>query len=84
MKEIVRNELFDEWTSHDGKIPHLKSAVEIHAQENRYDPDNNDKMRINIMPLQNTGSFAAYVIAKKDAEKAIAEHAEWQVDERRR
>jgi hypothetical protein len=78
----VKNELLDEWTSHNGKITHPKSAEEIHAQEKRYDPDNNDGVWINIMPVQKAGLFAANVITKEDAEKAIADHSEWRVDKR--
>jgi hypothetical protein len=83
-KEIVKNELLDEWTPHDGKIPPPKSAEEFHAQKRRYDPDINDGVWINIITLQKVRLLAEDVIAKKDAEKAIADHAEWRADERRR
>lgn len=83
LREIVKNEPLDKWTSSDGKVPHPKSAEEFHAQEKRYDPDINDGVRVNIMPLQKAGLLAADVIAKKDVEKAIADRAEWRADERR-
>ena len=83
LKEIVKKEPLDKWTSRDGKAPHPKSADEFHAQEKRYDPDINDGVRVNIVPLQKAGLLAADVIAKKDVEKAIADRAEWRADERR-
>jgi len=82
LKEIVKKEPLDKWTSRDGKVPHPKSVQEFHAQEKRYDPDINDGVRVNIMPLQKAGLLAADVIAKKDVEKAIADRAEWRADER--
>lgn len=83
LKEIVKKESLDKWTSRDGKSPHPKSVEEFYALEKRYDPDINDGVRVNIMPLQKAGLLAAEVIAKKDVEKAIADRAEWRADERR-
>jgi hypothetical protein len=48
-----------------------------------YAPDINDRVRVNIVPLQRAGLLPAEVIAKKDVEKAIADRAEWRADERR-
>jgi len=83
LKEIVKRESPDKWTSHDGKSLQPKSSEEFYAQEKRYDPDINDGVRVNIAPLQKAGLLAAEVIAKKDLEKAIADRAEWRSDERR-
>jgi len=83
LKEIVKKEPLDKWTSRDGKVSHPKSSEEFHAQEKRYDPDINDGVRVNIIPLQKAGLLSADVIAKKDVEKAIADRAEWRADERR-
>lgn len=83
LKEIVKKEPLDKWTSHDGKSPQPKTGDEFYAQEKMYDPDINDGVRVNIAPLQKAGLLAAEVIAKKDVEKAIADRAEWRADERR-
>ena len=83
LREIVKKEPLDKWTSRDGKSPQPKTGDEFYAQEKRYDPDINDGVRVNIVPLQKAGLLAAEVIAKKDVEKAIAERAEWRADERR-
>ena len=82
LRVIVEKEPLDKWTSRDGNAPHPKSADEFYAQERRYDPDINDGVRVNIMPLQKAGLLAADVIARKDMEKAIADRAEWRADER--
>jgi hypothetical protein len=83
LREIVKKELLDKWTSRDGKSPQPRNGDEFYAQEKRYDPDINDGVRVNIAPLQKAGLLAAEVIAKKDVEKAIADRAEWRADERR-
>jgi hypothetical protein len=83
LKEIAKTEPQDKWTSRDGKVPHPKFVEEFHAQESRYDPDINDGVRVNVIPLQKAGLLAVDVIAKKDVEKAIADRAEWRADERR-
>lgn len=83
LKEIVKKEVLDKWTSRDGKSSHPKSGDEFYAQEKRYDPDINDGVRVNIAPLQKAGLLSTEVIAKKDVEKAIANRAEWRADERR-
>lgn len=53
------------------------------AQEQKYDPDLKDGVRVNIAPLQKAGLLAADVLAAKDVEKAIADRAQWRADERR-
>lgn len=83
LRDIVKKEPLDKWTSSDGKSTPPKSSEEFYAQERRYDPDINDGVRVNIAPLQKAGLLAAEVIAKKDVEKAIADRAEWREDERR-
>lgn len=83
LREIMKKEPLDKWTSRDGKSYHPKTGEEFYAQEKRYDPDINDGVRVNIAPLQKAGLLASEVIAKKDVEKAIADRAEWRADERR-
>jgi len=83
LREIVKKEPLDKWTSRDGKSQQPKTGDEFYAQEKRYDPDINDGVRVNIAPLQKAGLLSAEVIAKKDVEKAIADRAEWRADERR-
>jgi hypothetical protein len=56
---------------------------EFLRQEQAYDPDLNDGVRVNIAPLQRAGLLAADVLAAKDVEKAIADRARWRADERR-
>lgn len=83
LREIIKKEPLDKWTSRDGKSPQPRTGEEFYAQEKRYDPDINGGVRVNIAPLQKAGLLAAEVIAKKDVEKAIADRAEWRADERR-
>ena len=83
LKEVVKKEPLDKWTSRDGKSPHPTTKEEFLIQEQRYDPDINDGVRVNIAPLQKAGLLTADVIAKKDVEKAISDRAEWRADERR-
>lgn len=63
--------------------PHPLTKEEFLIQEQRYDPDINDGVRVNIAPLQKAGLLTADVIAKKDVEKAISNRTEWRTDERR-
>jgi len=83
LKEVANKEPLDKWTSRDGKSPHPTTKEEFLLQEQRYDPDINDGVRVNIAPLQKAGLLTADVIAKKDLEKAISDRAEWRADERR-
>jgi len=80
---IGAKELLDQWTSRDGHLPTPDSRDAFVAQERRYAPDLNDGVRVNIAPLQRAGLLAADVLAAKDAEKPIADRAEWRADERR-
>lgn len=83
LKEVANKEPLDKWTSRDGKAPHPTTKEEFLLQEQRYYPDINDGVRVNIAPLQKAGLLTADVIAKKDVEKAISDRAEWRTDERR-
>lgn len=73
----------DAWCSRDGRAPAPASSAEFILQEQRYDPDLNDGVRVNIAPLQKAGLLAADVLDAKDLEKAIADRAAWRADERR-
>jgi hypothetical protein len=52
-------------------------------QEQAYDPDLNDGVRVNIAPLQKYRLLAADVLASKDIERAIEDRAVWRADEQR-
>ncbi|HXG33318.1 MAG TPA: DNA methyltransferase [Bryobacteraceae bacterium] len=83
LEAIAAAEPLDQWTSRDGKLPAPASREAFLMQEQRYDPDLNDGIRVNIAPLQHAGLLAAPVLAAKDVEKAIADRARWRADERR-
>ena len=83
LTKIAKKEPLDRWTSRDG---HTQPPQDLHAfelQEQHYDPDLNDGVRVNIAPLQKAGLLAADVLNTKDVDKAIADRAEWRADERR-
>ncbi len=80
---VAKKEPLDRWTSRDGASLHPQTRDAFLAQEQRYDPDLNDGVRVNIAPLQRAGLLVAEVLAAKDVEKAIADRAEWRADERR-
>ena len=75
--------LFDPVTSLDGQRPPPQSIADFITQESRYAPDINDGVRVNIAPIQKAGLLHAEVLDAKDADKAIADRAEWRADERR-
>jgi len=83
LKKLLESETLDRWCSLDGKRPHPTTTADVIAQESAYAPDINDGVRVNIAPLQKAGLLAADVLAKKDVDKAIADRAQWRVDERR-
>lgn len=83
LSTLIIGEPLDLWTSRDGIVPPPGTQESFLLQEQRYDPDINDGVRVNIAPLQKAGVLAAEVIAKKDVEKAISDRAEWRADERR-
>jgi hypothetical protein len=75
--------LFDAVTSLDGQRPPPPSIADFITQESRYAPDINDGVRVNIAPIQKAKLLHAVVLDPKDADKAIADRAEWRADERR-
>lgn len=75
--------LFDTVASLDGQRPPPQTIAEFITQESRYAPDVNDGVRVNIAPIQKAGLLHADVLDSKDADKAIADRAEWRADERR-
>jgi len=75
--------LFDAVASLDGQRPPPQSIADFITQESRYAPDINDGVRVNIAPIQKAGLLHTEVLDAKDADKAIADRAEWRVDERR-
>jgi hypothetical protein len=75
--------LFDAVASLDGQRPPPQSIADFITQESRYAPDINDGVRVNIAPIQKAGLLHADVLDAKDADKAIADRAEWRADERR-
>ena len=75
--------LFDAVASLDGQRPPPQSIADFITQESRYAPDINDGVRVNIAPIQKAGLLHADVLDSKDADKAIADRAEWRADERR-
>jgi hypothetical protein len=80
--ELLAREEPDHWAR---RMP--KSAIpdkEVFLrQEQAYDPDLNDGVRVNIAPLQKYRLLAADVLASKDVERAIQDRATWRSDERR-
>jgi hypothetical protein len=82
LEEIAAEQL-DKWTSRDGRARAPETWDAFIAHERRYAPDLNDGVRVNIAPLQRAGLLAVDVLATKDVEKAIADRAEWRLDERR-
>lgn len=75
--------LFDAVASLDGQRPPPESIADFITQESRYAADINDGVRVNIAPIQKAGLLHADVLDAKDADKAIADRAEWRADERR-
>jgi hypothetical protein len=75
--------LFDKVASLDGNRQPPQTLAEFIAQESTYSPDINDGVRVNIAPLQKAGLLHTDVLDSKDADKAIADRAEWRADERR-
>lgn len=75
--------LFDGVASLDGVRNPPATVGEFMAQESAYAPDINDGVRVNIAPMQKAGLLHVDVLDAKDADKAIADRAEWRADERR-
>lgn len=80
--ELLVREVPDHWARRTPKsaIPDKEAFL---RQEQAYDPDLNDGVRVNIAPLQKYRLLAADVLASKDIERAIEDRAIWRTDERR-
>lgn len=83
LEQLLAREPMDRWCSVDGVKAPSEDRAALLRQEQRYLPDLNDGVRVNIAPLQKAGLLAADVLAKKDLDQAIADRAEWRADERR-
>lgn len=83
LETLLAQEPLDRWCSADGVKAAPPDVAALRRQEQRYTPDLNDGVRVNIAPLQAAGLLAADVLAKKDLAPAIADRAEWRADERR-
>jgi len=83
LEKIVAQEPLDGWCLMDGVKPPPEDREALLRQEQSYIPDINDGVRVNVAPLQKAGLLAAKVLSAKDADKAVADRAEWRADERR-
>ncbi len=83
LQDLLIREPLDQWCSADGVKAAPADVAALLRQEQRYTPDLNDGVRVNVAPLQKAGLLAADVLAKKDLAPAIADRAEWRADERR-
>jgi hypothetical protein len=82
MVDLLNKEEPDSWTRRTPHSPIPGKEAFMH-QEQAYDPDINDGVRVNIAPLQKYGLLAADVLAQKDVDRAIEDRAVWRADERR-
>jgi hypothetical protein len=82
LNKLLREEPLDKWASTDGSKSHPLSYNEYVLQEQKYSPDLNDGIRVNIAPLQKNGVLAYDILSKKDLVNAIKERSEWRRDER--
>jgi len=80
---LAAQTMFDPIASLDGVRQPPRTIEEFISQESMYVPEINDGVRVNIAPLQRAGLLAADVLTTEDADKAIADRAEWRSDERR-
>jgi hypothetical protein len=80
--ELLSREEPDPWTRRTPQNP-IPDKEAFMRQEQAYDPDLNDGVRVNIAPLQKYGLLAADVLAQKDVNRAIDDRAVWRADERR-
>jgi hypothetical protein len=80
--EMLTREEPDHWSRRTLKnaIPDKEAFL---RQEQAYDPDLNDGVRVNIAPLQRYRLLVSDVLASKDIERAIEDRAVWRADERR-
>ncbi|MFZ4851045.1 MAG: hypothetical protein ACOYL7_18130 [Caldilinea sp.] len=81
LDELLAAEALDRWSG-DGLLPPTDRAALL-AQEQAWQVDINDGVRVNLAPLQAAGLLASDVLAAKDLPKAIADRARWRSDERR-
>ncbi len=82
LEELLAKEQPDTWARRTPTSP-VPDRDAFLRQEQAYDPDINDGVRVNIAPLQKYGLLAAEVLAPKDVDRAIADRAKWRADERR-
>jgi hypothetical protein len=82
LEELIENEEPDHWARHTPKSP-IPDKEAFLRQEQAYDPDINDGVRVNIAPLQKNRLLAADILPIKDIERAIGDRALWRADERR-
>ncbi len=82
LEALLAREEPDAWARRTPASP-IPDRDAFLRQEQAYDPDLNDGVRVNIAPLQKYGLLAADVLAPKDVDRAIADRAEWRADERR-
>jgi hypothetical protein len=82
LTRLLDDEESDHWTRRTPKSP-MPDKDAFLRQEQVYDPDLNDGVRVNIAPLQKYGLLATDVLAKKDVDQAIEDRASWRADERR-
>jgi hypothetical protein len=79
--KVVEGEPLDRWSG-DG-LEALSSSAGLRRQEESWQVDINDGVRVNIAPLQLFGVLTKDVLNTKDARKAIADRVRWRADERR-
>jgi len=80
---LAEQAMYDQLSALNGKRPPPQTIAEFIRQEGLYQPDINDGVRVNIVPLQKAGLLTVDVLAGKDVDKAIADRASWRDDERR-
>jgi len=80
---LADQEMYDQLSSLNGKRLPPQTVAEFIRQESLYQPDINDGVRVNIVPLQRAGLLTVDVLAGKDVGKAIVDRAAWRDDERR-
>ncbi len=81
LDKLLEAEALDRWAG-DGVFP-PGSRAELLTQEEGWQVDINDGVRVNVAPLQQAGLLVSDVLAKKEISKAIADRARWRSDERR-
>jgi hypothetical protein len=80
--ELLGQEEPDQWARRTPRSAIPDKAAFL-RQEQAYDPDLNDGVRVNIAPLQKYRLLAADVLPTKDIDRAIEDRAVWRSDERR-